>query len=107
MASFGSSKMNKSSFRLILDSKTTDDKLTTENPLLPAGLSEKKDHPPKILDKILNIATIQGKFFADENGYNSENTHFWPHDSKAKMWFGGLNLFSFFRSIVYNFQKET
>ena len=76
MASFGSSKMNKSSFRLILDSKTTDDKLTTENPLLPAGLSEKKDHPPKILDKILNIATIQGKFFADENGYNSENTHF-------------------------------
>ena len=31
--------------------------------------------------------------FAISNGYNSEDTHFWPHVGKAKMCFGGLHLF--------------
>ena len=31
--------------------------------------------------------------FANLNGYNSENMHFWPHVGKAKMCFGGLHLF--------------
>ena len=30
--------------------------------------------------------------FANSNGYNCENMHFWPHVDKAKMCFGGLQL---------------
>ena len=47
----------------------------------------------KISNKTLCSTGWPKSKFANSNGYNSENTHFWPHVVKSKMCFGCLHLF--------------
>ena len=55
------------------------------------------------------IITYEGEFsvnvsFADSNGYNSENIHFWHYIGKAKMCLRGVNKYWFFNCLLTIFR---
>ena len=79
--------------------------IQTHHQIHPVAIPQRQVHqlwwwphnPPHHILQPLCIGTGWPKSkFPNSNGYNSENTHFWPHLGTAKMCFGGLHLFSFF-----------